>query len=446
MQEFFFLFFYILFPIVWYFFLKFSKINIFTISIPSFLVISIFIYQYLGFPILFFYLDDYRASLILERAIIWEIFLWTSLTITLIFLGFVIAYHKFKTENLISYNYSLSVIKSCDQFQKLMLIILFVLSVSVLYLYLSKVGWDNIALLSSIGVYEIEFSDKALRSSMGNAFEGKYHWYRLFMRDFLSIVSVAFFGQWLINKKFFSFLIFFISFVICVFSMLMAIEKGPILWYLISLYLIYILIFNQGNFRFNHLILIGLFTIILIGIMYIYFMNSKNLLFGIERGISRIITGSMQPLYFYLEIFPEKVSFLGGRSFPNPGGIYPYESLSLTTMVHNIIFPEYLEKGITGSSPTFFWGEMYANFGYLGIIFPPFFIGYLLYWFNKILLSLPKNPLVISFFIWIVLHYKNLAVSSLSSFIIDIKMIIVTSILILIISIPNKFKIKYLKS
>tara|TARA_B100001939_G_C16876194_1_gene588772 strand:- start:562 stop:1089 length:528 start_codon:yes stop_codon:yes gene_type:complete len=175
-------------------------------------------------------------------------------------------------------------------------------------------------------------------------------------------------------------------------------------------------------------------------------MNSKNLLFGIERGISRIITGSMQPLYFYLEIFPEKVSFLGGRSFPNPGGIYPYESLSLTTMVHNIIFPEYLEKGITGSSPTFFWGEMYANFGYLGIIFPPFFIGYLLYWFNKILLSLPKNPLVISFFIWIVLHYKNLAVSSLSSFIIDIKMIIVTSILILIISIPNKFKIKYLKS
>ena len=100
MEEFFFLLFFILFLLIWSILLKYSGVKILTISIPSFLIISIFIFQYLGFPILFFFLDDYRAYYVQDRAIIWEMFLWTSFSITLIIIGFIAARRSFGTLHL----------------------------------------------------------------------------------------------------------------------------------------------------------------------------------------------------------------------------------------------------------------------------------------------------------------------------------------------------------
>ena len=446
MEEFFFLSFFIIFLLIWLILLKYSGVKILTISIPSFLIISIFVFQYLGFPILFFFLDDYLAYYVQDRAIIWEMFLWTSFSITLIIIGFIVARRSFGPLHLADqYNAFTNSITPIRFFQRLMLILLFIISVLVLFIYLSKIGWSNIAFLSAINISDQEISIEVLRSNMGNAFEGKYHWYQLFMRDFLTIVSVAFFGQWLLRKKFFSFILFIISFPICAFSMLMAIEKGPILSYLISLFLIYIIIKYQGRFQFKQLVIIIFFGFFISGLMFMYFMNDSSFELGIKYSISRIFTGQMQALYHYLEIFPEQISFLWGRSLPNPGGLVPFEPFHLTREVSRIVFPNNELRKIVGSMPTIYWGEMYANFSYLGIVIPPFFIGYFLYWLNIIIFRLPMTPLVLSFYIWVTWHYQNLAGTSLSSFLIDTTMVIMILVLILFIVIPNKFKIRYFK-
>ena len=444
MEEFIFLLLYIFFPFIWLFMLKYSGVKILTISIPSFLIIAMFVYQYLGFPILFFFLDDYRAYYVQDRVIIWEMFLWTSFSITLIIIGFIAARRSFGPLHLANqYNVCSNSINPTRFFQRLMLIILFIISVLVLIAYIFKIGWNNIAFLSAINISEQEISKNVLRSNMGNAFDGKYHWYQLFMRYFLSIASVAFFGQWLLQKNFFSFILFIISFLICAFSMLMATEKGPFLWYLISLILIYTIIKQQGRFHFKQLVKFGFFGSFIISLMYIYFMNVQTFWLGIESGFSRIFTGQMHALYHYLEIVPEQISFLWGRSFPNPGGLLPFEPFLLTQKLSRMVSLQNTE--IVGSMPTIYWGEMYANFSYLGIIIPPFFIGYFLYWLNIIIFRLPMTPLVLSFFIWIILHYKNLAATSLSGFILDITMAIMIFVLIFFIAIPNKFKIRYFK-
>jgi|GEM_PF-4499418 len=54
--------------------LRFSGIRLLTISIPGMLLASILLYQYIGFPALFFHLDDYRSWFIQDRAIIWMMF------------------------------------------------------------------------------------------------------------------------------------------------------------------------------------------------------------------------------------------------------------------------------------------------------------------------------------------------------------------------------------
>jgi hypothetical protein len=174
-------------------------------------------------------------------------------------------------------------------------------------------------------------------------------------------------------------------------------------------------------------------------------MNAPSLWKGIEYTFSRIFTGQIHALYHYLEIFPEQISFLWGRSFPNPGGLLPFEPFLLTQELSRIVFPQDKLKEVVGSMPTIYWGELYANFSYLGIVIPSFFIGYFLYWLNTIIFRLPMNPLVLSFFIWIILHYKNLAVSSLSGFLIDVTMVAMILVLILFVAMPNKFKITYFK-
>jgi hypothetical protein len=433
-----------LFLLIWSILLKYSGLKILTISILSFLLIAIFAFQYLGFPILFFFLDDYRASYVQDRAIIWELFLWTSFSITFIIIGSIAARRSFGPLHLTNqYNAFSNSIIPISPLHKVMLLILLIISVLVLFVYLSKVGLHNVALLSVLGIADSQLPIEVQRSYMGNAFQGKYHWYKLFMRDFLKIVSVAFFGQWLLRKNFFSFTLFIISFLICAFSMLMAIEKAPIILYLISLFLIYTILKSQGRFQFKQLVKLGFFSIFLSSLMYIYFMNAPSLLEGVKYTFSRVFSGPIHALYHYLEIFPGEIEFLWGRSFPNPGSLLPFEHFILTQELSRMVFQQNKLTEVVGSLPAFYWGEMYANFSYLGIIIPPFFIGYFLYWLNTIILRLPMTPLVLSFYIWIILHYQNLAVTSLSGYLIDVYMVIIMLLFVLFIATSNKFKIRY---
>jgi len=446
MDSFFFLFFYFLLFIFWFYLLKYSGVKILNISIPSFLIVSIFVFQYLGYPILFFFLDDYRAEFVQNRNIILKMFFLTSYTITMIILGFIFARKIFGPLHLQNqYNYPQKEIVNDKQLSRFILYLLFVLSLLVLMIYISKIGFNNIALLSVFDLTENSISSKVLRANMGNAFDGKYHWYRLFMRDFLSIVSVGFFGFYLFRKKLFYLFIFIISFFISCFSMTMATEKSPLLWYFISLLLMYVLIRQNGQFKIKQIIGFGAFASLLLSFIYVNFMGSSDLFAGMTSAFSRIVTGQIHSLYHYVEIFPRQIDFLFGRSFPNPGSLLPFEPFNLTIEIHNYAFPEIAEEGIFGSMPTFFWGEMYANFGYLGIIIPTIFIGFFLYGLNIFLLKLPNTPIFLSFYIWIILHYRTLSETSLSHFILDTEMFIIIFVLIFILAAPNKLKLRFFK-
>lgn len=447
MEEFLFLFIYIFLPVFWLILLNKSGVKLLTISIPSILIISIFIYQYLGYPILFFFINDYSAKFVQDREIIWKIFFLSSFTITFIIIGMVVAGKTFGNLHLKNqFNPNTNSILLDKQLSRYFFYLLLIISIFILYIYLSKIGWNNIALFSLLNLSEQSSSIKELRSNMGNAFEGKYHWYRLFMRDFLSIISLALFGQYLISKKYFHFLIFVLSFLVSLLSLLSATEKSPVLWYLISLMIMYLIIKKDSRLKLKYLIGLGIFVPLLLGLIYTNFMNAPSFIKGIEYGFSRLTTGQIQGLYHYFTIFPDQVDFLYGRSFPNPGGLMPFEPYSLSKSVHSIIFPYKSLKGVVGSMPTFYWGEMYANFGYLGVIFPPFFIGYLLYSLNILIFKLPMTPIMLSIYVYLISHYDGLATTSLSKFLIDIKIVLVIFIYVFVVSIPNKGIIKYFNS
>ncbi|MBF4349498.1 oligosaccharide repeat unit polymerase, partial [Vibrio anguillarum] len=115
--------------------------------------------------------------------------------------------------------------------------------------------------------------------------------------------------------------------------------------------------------------------------------------------------------------------YLLGRSFPNPGGLMPYEPYRYTIEVMNWLFPDLVETGVVGTAPTVFWGEAYANFGPLGIPIVAFIIGCLIALVSYLVSKLEINPLTIGFFVWLILIFKDLSVTGFSDYLYNIYII-----------------------
>lgn len=65
-----------------------------------------------------------------------------------------------------------------------------------------------------------------------------------------------------------------------------------------------------------------------------------------------------------LELFQSQADYLGGTSFTNPSGLFPYEQVSLARM----IFPHIYGSFKTGSAPAPSAYELYANCGWSGFV------------------------------------------------------------------------------
>lgn len=415
MFDFAFILIWLLLPLFWHILLKAASLSLWRVTIPSFVILSFYIYQYLGLPVLYFQLDEYRyVTGVNDESLVLRVFFYTSLTITLMTFSFVIGRKLFGRLS----NPAPAAICASRGSEMFGLSLLFVLCVAVLYKYLNKVGFQNIALLNLLDVGSGVEAEVA-RSAMGNSFEGKYHWYYLFMNKLMIFSNIAFFLQMLLRPSRYNKILFGVGFLLTTFSMVMAIEKQPMVDYVVALCLTYVLLRQGGNISVKGLIFIGGILIILVSVFYMVFMGAGSFIAGIFSAFSRTLTGQIQPAYHYLEFFPTHQDYLLGRSFPNPMGLLPFEPYRLTVEIMNWYYPELAKHDIVGSMPTAYWGEMYANFGIIGAIIPPFFVGIALYWLNSLLIRFEPSPISIALFIVSVMHFKNLALTSLTGYLVD---------------------------
>ncbi len=413
----------LLLPLIWHYMLKMAELSLLTITIPSIVMVSIYVYQYIGLPVLYFQLNDYRAEFVTNKYLMLEVFFYTSWTITFMLLGYIIAnFHFGKLSWKKCCAWSDRCVDNKRALFRLQRVLFFLVVISILVLarYLFKVGFDNIALVVALDLGANDLSIGSARSSMGNAFDGKYHWYKLFIVDLLQFYLFILFSMYLIKKRITNRFMLVITLLAVTLATVMATEKGPMANLIIALFFIYIIIKFHGDIPFKGLILISSFLLVILAIFYLYFMNVKTLLDGINSVFSRVFTGQIQPAYHYLNYFQTNHDFLLGTSFPNPGGIFPFETFNLTKEIMAWHNPSQVELGVVGSMPTIFWGEMYANFGLLGVLIPPFFVGYSLYLLNFVIFKLEYSPLTIGVFVWLIMHFMILSVTGLSSFFLDI--------------------------
>lgn len=395
--------------------------------------------SYLGILPLYFHWDEVRFNQGVQRPeIIIKMFFFSFSTICLMIFGYIVASKIVYLKTCSNDTTSLRSFNNCEIF---LVIISFIFCLVVLVLYLSKINDIAILSLFTDGVDQA----KVARSNMVNNFPGKFHWYKLFMIDLLYMLTFSLFAHVLIlNKYKYKYKLLFLVFLVpSIFTSVMTTEKAPIVWLLIGLFLVYISVVHKGRYPLKAIIKFFFFIIIILVTMYSFIMGVSGVLASLNALFSRAFSGSIMPAYFYIEVFPEYQDFLYGKSFPNPGGIFPYTPYPLAIEMHHWIFPQSIEKGVVGSAASVFWVELYANFGMIGVMIISPIVGFLLYLLTFVLNSLESTPLKVGLIVWVACHFNHLSVAFLSKYFYDNYFVGVLIFFLLITIISNKGKIKF---
>jgi len=403
-------------PVIILMILHRAGVHLSRFSIVSLVMSFMFLQAYVGLFSLYFGLDSYRffGNGIQDRAIVFRVFAFSAWSMLAMSVGVLVTQRVLKASTISN---RITSYRTLFPIETYLVLFLGILSAAVFFLYLTKV--PEIALFRSFGgtVSEVQIA----RSNMGNSFEGKVHWYRLFMHDGLFLCSFIIFANYLVTKKktIFRLLLVVLIFMLAIFSAAASTEKGPIINYLVGLFLVFTVIKNHGKFSIKSIVFAGLGVVFLIPNLFVLFAGSSDYFSAFQLFFSRVVTGQISPAYWYLEMFPHVHDYLWGSSFPNPAGLLPFEPFNLTVEISNWKNPELAKLGIIGSAPTVYWAELYANFGTTGVIVIPFIVGGLLYIVQSLIDRLENSPLKIAFVVWLALHFRLLAGSSISNYFVD---------------------------
>jgi len=384
----------ILFFLVWSFFLALSvfllsktRLSLFKVSVIQIFLIFSFLLSFVGYPILFFQLDDYRLGLgLTDKELIIKAMIasaWSILSVSIVYWFLETLFSKenssFGADKVC--RYGVEGVKNGFVF----FFCVFVFCGMVGLLYISKV--EALALVKAFSSESITAS----RSSMTNDFSGNYHWYKLFFYDLAWVACLSLFGIKMVFDSRRINVAFWGSVLLLCFFLLMAGQKSPVVFFFGTLYLLNVYLKKNGVISPRYVIKIAVISVFLLVVIYMLFVGVKDLSSALSLATSRALTGQLSGAYNYQWIFPERVDFLLGRSFPNPRGIFPFEHYSLPQEVMKIVNPHLIEHGVVGTQPTMFWGEAYANFGWIGVLLVPFYVGTYIY-ACKVIVSFIKTP------------------------------------------------------
>jgi hypothetical protein len=394
------------------------------LSILSVVLVYILIFQYLGFPILYFRLDDYRAEFVTEDVLLLKTFALTSLSIVSILFGSILAKSAVSRRGLLRDGARSQASRApLSTAQAVILWLMGAGCVGVLMLYVNRVGLTELALIVALDASSGGNVELA-RSKMSNDFGGGYFWYQLFMQQILLYLFLVFVATCFMFRTGgrIGAVVFGASLA---FALLMTGEKALIATLVIAIFLSYVFVWDQGKIPMRAAATIAAVVAIIIAMLYQAFSGSEGLLSSVQLVFSRTVTGALQPAYHYVEMFPNIHPYLFGKSLPNPGGVLPFEPFLLTEEVMNFADPASLSRGVVGTMPTIFWGEMYANFGVFGVAASSLFVGFSLFCADAMLSRRLNDPLSIALMVWLMVHYSTLAFTSFSMFIIDIPLMVV---------------------
>lgn len=310
-----------------------------------------------------------------------------------------------------------SVVKTRPPTKGLLLLKCFV--IFIVAIYLSKLDWSNLPLIVKLNggsIYDVAQA----RHNSGNEVSG-FTWYKYCFRD-LGLFILLF--QIIKDKGMNSHSWFW---VLCLISFsLITGEKMPMVELVVFIFIVrkFIIRGDKPQVRLAFLLIIIIVSTYPI-LPFLY---------------DRLLVGQIIPGIYYLKYFDIN-SLLYGSSIPNPGGMFPYSPVELTVLImeYSGMNSSVADLGVKGTMPFLFWGELLANFGWLGVLFGIPLILLYLYVLDIVLWSY-NSPYISSLYLYLAFLYKDLAVTGFSQFIYLWQLVIIVISIFILKKINGKKK------
>lgn len=385
-------------------------------SIPSIVYMFYIGFNYLGIPLLYFYMVEHLYNLgIQERGNIWFLWLMSSTCLLLMLMGFLYAKEvcNLKSQNYHTVSYENRRVGNFE-----VIIVLFVcVLIFIRYSHIAHV-------IPFVELFQGNASDVIQLRSDVQLFSGKMWRYEVFFRNVLPFVSYYLFALLLMRKTCTTFILFMFSWSLTCFVSIMNFHKGPIAYFFMGLFLVYI-IKNQKKITFRNVLVTSTIILTVLISEYALFMGKNIAPKLVANPVKRLLAGQIGSAYFYLKMFPLDHDFLYGKGLPNPAGILPFEHFSTAKRVQDYIKPDLREKNRHGSSPAVYWANTYANWGVLGAFLVSFFVGVIIFAIHWYVARGKLTPLRIALIVWFALHLSSISVTSLGKFLVDTDLIAV---------------------
>jgi|GEM_PF-995820 len=385
----------------------------------------IILLSHIGFLVLFFELDVYRVvARLVDKQLILLCTVYSGLALVGLALG---VYFTSKTQKLsmIQAQESRVFVKTPETILPLVFL-LGLVSLAVMVAFVQTI--PSVPLFIVMGLEQGDL--QIAKSSGGNLFDGRFYIYNIFLTALPPFLCAVAYGMLLERQNLLRWGLFLALMALAVFGSVVLASKGELVMFWLLLILMHVLR-KGGHFKLGPIVLLFLGgSTLAILVMQFFEMQSRDVLSVYWAVLSRVFAGGYNA-YQYIQIFPEHIDFLNGRTFVNPGGAFPFDNFRLTVEVQNYLRPEDVALGLQGSAPTTFWGDLYANFGLLGIIIFSPIIGIYIGLLDAILSRLAPSVLTSAFTAWVAIHVANLAVTSFHYLVLDTRLYTITVIFLL---------------
>lgn len=266
-------------------------------------------------------------------------------------------------------------------------ILTFVVFLATTYVYLVLRRIPFLILFSNLSSFDLALT----RAEAKYNFAGNEYIRNLFSVLLAPLTSyVAYSYYWYYKRPFYRWW-FWSTVLITVAALTYNNEKSPIIIYFLSLY--FATTFIKGKANKKQLATIGLVTFGLLVATYVLFANeavSQNLFTGI---VNRIVLSQYAGVPLTLSAFPRLMPFLWGSSFPAwLASLFNQEHLASANALNLLYRSRAVEEGTAGVINSFFIAEAWANFGWMGVLIAPVWIGVLMQFIYYKLITAPKTP------------------------------------------------------
>jgi len=198
--------------------------------------------------------------------------------------------------------------------------------------------------------------------------------------------------------------------------------KGWLFWLFAALVIAKVLV--DRRIRVSTIALI-MFSLVAVGVAYkVYYPKAEPF------SIARILTHRIIEVYTMSSgvafgVFPDFIPFLGGVTIPNPGGLFPYEQVNLSRLIHS-----YLYGGAVGGAPVPHAVEGYVNFGYAGLALFAVFAQFCVFALTCLISSMRRDAYTVSLYVFASIWVMQLSMVNIFYGLLDLT-VIVTFLLLL---------------